>query len=247
MKRTLKRTRARKNKSSVLVGQNIVARRKTLGISQKIAAERCRIPYEKYIQLEKGIGVFESVIPILKVAEGLGITYEVLFENEQNIRIHNACVPQAVWDGIEKLRVEKKLTVLDVAELVGCSKALYVQCKGGESNISPLRFNNILQIFQLKATDLEKMVTDAKQEEEQKPLPEPKPELVESKDSDREEPALTREDIAKAPEETTQPDEFETRMLKVMRLQKDIDSLMNQTKAIMSIAYDLYKALEKLK
>lgn len=62
-------------------------------------------------------------------------------------------------------------------------------------------------------------------------LPEPKPELI------GEEPA----------EGPKKPDSFEERMLKIMRLQQNLDDVLSKLKLISVTAYELHKELEKLK
>ena len=250
---------------SKIISKNIRKFKYLLGLDTEQFATRCGLSVERTRELEDGKNVTSNGIDLLRIAEGCNVRYEDVFEAEGEKIVSsgfNVKFPPTLFRRIDNWCDRKEKTRKWVAEKIGVGKDRISQWVSDRGSPSPTVFSNLIALLNLRACDLEAMLKDESLnfvkphyggwpkkviKEEQKPLPEPKPELLKSKDSDREEPALTREDIAKAPEETTQPDEFETRMLKVMRLQKDIDSLMNQAKAIMTIAYDLYKQLEKLK
>lgn len=250
---------------SKLISKNIRKFKYLLGLDTETFAARCGLTPERVRELEDGKNVTTNGLDLLRIAEGCNVRYEEVFEkdDEKIVRFgFNVKFPPTLFRRLDNWWVKNGKNRKWVAEKIGVGKDKISVWTCDKGYPSPTIFSNLVALFNLRACDLEAMLEDESlnkvrphhggwpkkvTKEEQKPLPEPKPELLKSKDSDREEPTLTREDIAKAPEETTQPDEFEIRMLKVMRLQKDIDSLMNQTKAIMSIAYDLYKALERLK
>lgn len=250
---------------SKIISKNIRKFKYLLGLDTETFASRCGLTPERIRELEDGKNVITNGIDLLRIAEGCNVRYEEVFETEDehvSWTGFNVDFPPTLFSRMEVWWNKKGKDRKFVSKAVGAGAYMISRWVRDKGYPSPRVFSNLLALFNLRACDLEAMLKDDSlinvekkhigrpikvAKEEQKPLPKPKPELLKSKDSDREEPTLTREDIAKAPEETTQPDEFETRMLKVMRLQKDIDSLMSQTKAIMALAYDLYKQLEKLK
>ena len=250
---------------SKVISKNVRKFKYLLGLDTETFASRCGLTPERIRELEDGKNVTTNGLDLLRIAEGCNVRYEEVFETDDE-KIprtgFNVKFPPTLFRRLDNWWEKNGKNRKWVAEKIGVGKDKISMWACDKGYPSPTIFSNLVALFNLRACDLEAMLEDESlnkvrphhggwpkkvTKEEQKPLPEPKPELLKSKDSDREEPALTREDIAKAPEETTQPDEFETRMLKVMRLQKDIDSLMSQTKAIMTLAYDLYKQLEKLK
>ena len=242
-----------KKYSSIRIGaanaikSNLKKFRLKLGFNQENFALKVGLTKERIIELENGVDALRSCVEILEIAEKIGVGYADFFEkdNEKHTRV-NAHVGVEVMRLIDERRIDNGISVKDFCEVTGCKPTNYYRIVRGDNDPAPFSFQNMLTLLNLSSLDL-KRVHVPEREEEQKPLPEPKPELVESEDSCKKELNNIAEKLEPKTEEQPQPDEFETRMLKVMRLQKDIDSLMNQTKAIMSIAYDLYKALEKLK
>ena len=243
MKNTvLTRPRAVVSKVGKIVGRNIAARRNALSLPVHIAAERCHVNFDQYMQLEKGIGVFNDAITLLKIAEGLGVTYETFFDDpETGRKIRNANVPVEVYVAIDNMRIGRSITMREICELIGCTCGTYATWKTGTSNASPLLFNNLIQILQLKASDLEKMVLDAKPKQEPLPqeevvpvmeLPQPAPEFVNT--------LVT----GKKPERL---DPFEERMLKIMRLQSRIGEYIESLEMIMNEAKQLHSELVALK
>ena len=247
-----------------------------MGLDTETFAARCGLTPERVRELEDGKNATTSAIDLLRVAEGCSVRYEAVFEsdNEKIVRAgFNVKFPPTLFRRLENWWIKKGKNRKWVAEKVGVGKEKLSQWTCDRGYPSPVIFSNLVALFNLRACDLEKMLEDESlnkvrphhggwpkkvTKEEQKPvgtlvwredcnLPEPKPELLKSKDSDREEPALTREDIAKAPEETTQPDEFETRMLKVMRLQSRIDEYVADLDDIVKSITILRNELAKLK
>ena len=222
--------------------------RLNLGFNQENFAKKVGFTKERIIELENGVDALRSCVELLEIAEKIGVGYADFFEmaNGKHTRV-NAHVGVEVMQFIDNRRIENGISIKDFCEVTGCKTTNYYRIIRGDNDPAPFSFQNMVTLLNITASNLKRVHVPEQEKEEQKPLPEPKPELVESEDSCKKELNNIAEKLEPKTEEQPQPDEFETRMLKVMRLQKDIDSLMNQTKAIMSIAYDLYKALEKLK
>lgn len=249
---------------SKIISKNIRKFKYLLGLDTETFAARCGLTPERVRELEDGKDATTNAIDLLRVAEGCNVRYEAVFESDDEKIVRagfNVKFPPTLFRRLENWWIKKGKNRKWVAEKVGVGKEKLSQWTCDRGYPSPVVFSNLVALFNLRACDLEKMLEDESlnkvrphhggwpkkvTKEEPKPLPKPRPELLESEESCNEE-LKKISDECKAEEEQPQPDAFEIRMLKVMRLQKDIDSLMNQTKAIMSIAYDLYKALEKLK
>lgn len=218
-----------------------------IGFNQENFAKKVGFTKERIIELENGIDALRSCVELLEIAEKIGVGYADFFEmaNGKHTRV-NAHVGVEVMRFIDNRRIENGISIKDFCDVTGCKATNYYRIIRGDNEPAPFSFQNMVTLLNITASNLKQVHVPEQEKEEQKPLPKPRPELLESEESCNEE-LKKISDECKAEEEQPQPDAFETRMLKVMRLQKDIDSLMNQTKAIMSIAYDLYKALEKLK
>lgn len=244
------------------VAHNIAVLRDILGLTQEGFAERVQLPVERIRQMEGGPGALDNCVDLLRIAQSCNVQYVDLFETEAETEGHTKCnahVPKYVMDVIDTKRIKEGLTKRELCDKAGTHFTSWAKWMGGVCNPSPLSFNNIVAILGLKYYDFDAAKprsAEPEQKQAQEPvveekigwdLPEPKPELLKSKDSDREEPALTREDIAKAPEEITQPDEFETRMLKVMRLQNRIDQYVADLDDIVKSITILRNELAKLK
>lgn len=257
----------RRNKNyyySKIISKNVRKFKYLLGLDTETFASRCGLTPERVREMEDGKNVITNGIDLLRIAEGCNVRYEDLFDTEDehvSWTGFNVDFPPTLFSRMEVWWNKKGKDRKFVSKAVGAGADMISRWVRDKGYPSPRVFSNLLALFNLRACDLEAMLKDDSlinvekkhigrpikvAKEEPKPLPKPRPELLESEESCNEE-LKKISDECKVEEEQPQPDEFETRMLKVMRLQKDIDSLMNQTKAIMSIAYDLYKALEKLK
>ena len=244
------------------VAHNIAVLRDILGLTQEGFAERVQLPVERIRQMEGGPGALDNCVDLLRIAQSCNVQYVDLFETEAETEGHTKCnahVPKYVMDVIDAKRIKEGLTKRELCDKAGTHFTSWAKWMGGVCNPSPLSFNNIVAILGLKYYDFDAAKPRSAEPEQKQAqetvvegnlgwdLPTPNPELLKQKDSDREEPALTREDIAKAPEETTQPDEFETRMLKVMRLQIRIDQYVADLDDIIGSITILRNELAKLK
>lgn len=261
---------------SRIISKNIRKFKYLLGLDTETFASRCGLTPERIRELEDGKNVITNGIDLLRIAEGCNVRYEEVFETEDehvSWTGFNVGFPPTLFSRMEVWWNKKGKDRKFVSKAVGAGADMISRWVRDKGYPSPRVFSNLLALFNLRACDLEAMLKDDSlinvekkhigrpvkgAKEEQKPvgtlvwredcqLPEPKLELVESEDSCKKELNDIAEKLEQKTKEQPQPDEFEIRMLKVMRLQKDIDSLMSQTKAIMTLAYDLYKQLENLK
>ena len=194
--------------SAMIVAENIMGLRKKLGLPVQVAAERCHLAQEELMKLETGVGVFDSAITLLKVAEGYNVDYQRLYESKGKTDLLNAHVPADVYRGIRNLLKERSIKVREFCEMIGCHESAFYYWIGGHNNATVLMFSNIINLLQLKASDLEKMVRGTKTPEPVKDKPEQVPEVV------------------------VQKDPFEDRVLKIMRLQKNIGEYVKRLETI---------------
>ena len=213
--------------SAMIVAENIRNLRKKLGLTVKIAADRCHLAENELMKLESGAGVFDNAITLLKVAEGYNVDYQHLYDNSKGkSEILNANVPVEVYRGIHRILKERSIKVHEFCEMVGCRDSAFYYWVKGNNNSTVLMFANMLNLLQLNSSDLEKMV------KEFKPVQVVKPEPVE-------EPKT----IAK-PEE--HKDAFEDRVLKIMRLQKNIGEYVKRLETIIGEVNQLREELVML-
>ena len=214
--------------SEEIVAKNVSAFRFMLGLDYEKFADRARLTPERIREIESGINVLENGIELLRIAEACNIQYSELFEDEESgatgLR-QNAKFPDVVYKRIYKMIQKNYKSLSAFAKLIGVHFSTVSLWINGKTHPVPTAFQNILTVLKLKSYDLEAMVENGK--EKKKPVETDV--VVESKK-----------------EEVVVADDFESKVVKIMRLQKELPELIEQVNVLYGKIYTLREKLLEL-
>jgi len=230
------------------ISRHVKEYRYMLGLNQLQFAERCGLGVDRIRELEQGKGATRNAIELLRIAESCNVQYSDLFTRKDDTVVKkNADLPDGVLEGIKNAIDGGGISRKDLAKKMGVCHSNISFWLNGVNALNPFNFQNLITILNLNAaklgamvakqTEERPMVEEPEPESEEKihPLPEPNPDFISGK---------AAEDRAKNIQEE---EAFESRMLKIMRLQKNLDDILGRLKLITVTAYELHKELEELK
>lgn len=218
------------------VAHNIAVLRDILGLSQEGFAERVQLPVERIRQMEGGPGALDNCVDLLRIAQSCNVQYVDLFETEAETEGHTKCnahVPKYVMDVIDAKRIKEGLTKRELCDKAGTHFTSWAKWMNGTCNPSPLSFNNIIAILGLKYYDFDAAKPESTAEENT-PIQEEEPDEIPK----AEEPE---------PSEKEAMNQYEIKMLKVLRLQNRIDQYVEDLDGIINNITILRNELAKLK
>lgn len=214
-----------------IVAKNVSAYRFMLGLDYKRFGERAGVAPERVQQIEKGIDVMANGIELLRIADACNVQYTDLFEDEETGSTGlktNAMFPDIVYKNIYKM-IENCPSRSEFARLIGVHYSTIWLWIKGKSKPGPMAFQNILTIFKLRPCDLEAMVSNEKK--------------AESKSVESVQGQITQW-VSKEPTEPT--DDFESKVVKIMRLQKQLPELVDRLEKMKLEIETLKDELSKL-
>ena len=220
-----------------IVAKNINAYRFMLGLDYEKFAERVRLTPDRIRDMESGKDTLANGIELLRIAEACNVSYADLFEDEKSgaTSAKNAHFPNRVWQGIyqkAKMAFPSNTAFAKIISVHPSTPGLWYK---GTAHPNPFAFQNIITILKLKAVDLEAMGKETVEQVE--PV-----KIVE-------EPATitaTLEPATTAPENIINPDTFESKVVKVIRFQKDLPSFIAKLDKLESTIKALRQQLEEL-
>ena len=208
-----------------IVAKNVSAFRFMLGLDYQRFAERAHTTTERVKEIESGINVLDNGIELLRISEACGIQYSDLFEDADSgatgLKM-NAKFPDAVYKNIFKM-IRKYPSNAAFARLISVHPSSIGIWLNGKSKPGPMAFQNILTVLKLKSYDLEAMVDSVK--ENNKPI----------------ENAVVVE-----PKQPEPADDFESKVVKIMRLQKELPELVDRLEKMQREIETLKNELSKL-
>lgn len=212
-----------------IVAKNVGAFRFLLGLDYERFAERAHMTAERVKEIESGINVLENGIELVRIAEACSIQYSELFEDADSGATgmsQNAHFPDVVYKRIYKMIQKNYKSNAAFAKLIGVHSSSVGLWLNGKVRPRPMAFQNILTVLKLKSYDLEAMVDSAK--ENKKPI----------------ENAVV---VEPKKEEVVVADDFESKVVKIMRLQKElpelVDRLEKMQREIETLKNELYKLM----
>ena len=210
-----------------IVSKNVSAFRFMLGLDFERFAERSHLTPKRVNEIEGGINVLDNGIELLRISEACGIQYSELFEDADSgatgLKM-NAKFPDAVYKNIFKM-IRKYPSNAAFARLISVHPSAIGIWLNGKAKPGPMAFQNILAILKLKSYDLEAMVDSA----------------IEKK-----KPVETAVVIEPKKEEVVVADDFESKVVKIMRLQKELPELIEQVNVLYGKIYTLKEKLLEL-
>ncbi len=218
------------------VAHNIAVLRDILGLTQEKFAERVQLPVERIRRMEGGPGALDNCVDLLRIAQSCNVQYVDLFETDGESDGHTKCnanVPKYVMDVIDAKRIKEGLTKRELCDKAGTHFTSWAKWMGGVCNPSPMSFNNIVAILGLKYYDFDAAKPESAAEENA-PIQEEEPDEIPK----AEEPE---------PAEKEAMNQYEIKMLKVLRLQNRIDQYVADLDDIIGSITILRNELAKLK
>ena len=214
--------------TSKIVAKNIGAYRFMLGLDYKQFAVRAGLTPERIRDMENGKDTLTNGVELLRIAEACNVQYTDLFEDEktESVSARNARFPEDVWSGIFKLSKKQFKNATAFAKAIGVHPSTPGLWYKGVAHPNPFAFQNVITLLKLKSFDLEAMI--------KKPAPQAKPskpindiwELEKEEEpvtvTATLEPATTPAHKAPADEEYIDPATFESKVVKVIRFQKEL-------------------------
>lgn len=217
-----------------IVSKNVSAYRFMLGLDYEKFAERTHLTPERIKEIEKGFDVLGNGIELLRIAEACNIQYSELFEDADSgatgLKM-NAKFPDTVYKNIFKM-IRKYPSNAAFARLISVHPSVIGIWLNGKSKPGPMAFQNILTVLKLKSYDLEAMVDSVKKE---------KPEI---KVADVQ--GTIEQAVSVAPKKEEPADDFESKVVKIMRLQKELPELIEQVNVLYGKIYTLKEKLLEL-
>ena len=217
-----------------IVAKNVAAFRFMLGLDYERFAERAHLTPERVREIENGVNVLDNGIELLRISEACGIQYSELFEDADSgatgLKM-NAKFPDAVYKNIFKM-IRKYPSNAAFARLISVHPSAIGIWLNGKAKPGPMAFQNILAILKLKSYDLEAMVDSVKKE---------KPEI---KVADVQ--GTIEQAVSVAPKKEEPADDFESKVVKIMRLQKELPELIEQVNVLYGKIYTLKEKLLEL-
>lgn len=210
------------------MAKNVSAYRFMLGLDYEKFAERTHLTPERIREIEKGADVLGNGIELLRIAEACNIQYSELFEDADTGSTglsKNAYFPDVVYKRIYKMIQKNYKSFTAFAKLIGVHFSTVSLWMKGKTHPTPIAFQNTLTVLKLKSYDLEAMVESTR--EKKKPVE--KAVSVEPK----------KEDVVVA-------DDFESKVVKIMRLQKELPELIEQVNVLYGKIYTLKEKLLEL-
>lgn len=222
-----------KTKTAEIVTKNVKAYRFMLGLDYKQFAERVHSTPERIREMEQGKDVLRDGIELLRISEGCNVQYSELFDDEgvESFSGKNAIFPDEVWEGIYRLLRAKFATQGELAHILGVHYSTPSQWYRGKSHPGPFTLQNILTILKLKSYDLQGMVKEPNKQEE--------PEFEKT-----EIPAVSY--LTNVQVDSISPDTFESKVIRIMRLQKELPNLVKRLDAIQEELNTLRNELSEL-
>ena len=225
--------------AGMIVAKNVGAYRFMLGLDYNQFAVRTGLTPDRIRDLEAGKDTLANGIELLRIAEACNIQYTDLFENEKTkvVSARNARFPEEVWAGIYKLARTQFSSSAALARTVGVHSSTPNLWYKGKAHPQPFVFQNLITLLKLKACDLEAMVKKpAELEESLRSIEAPKVTKVE--------PATVSAYITN--ENMIDPDTFENKVIKIMKLQKELDHFVDRLDKINQAVYELRNELKEL-
>ena len=195
---------------SRFVAENVKRLRISLGLSQQMFAERCHLSVQRVKQFETNFEPLRNVVEIMRIAEGCNVRYDTLFEKEDKTTDWvNALFPNHVLKHICSLLIKKYGKMSIISNVLGVYRGIPGKWVRNIAVPSPTVFANIIEVLQLKSYDLENLADEVN-------------ETVAQEDNEEQE--------VPAPAVVEEPDDIKEakRMLRVMRLQQNIDEYIKQ-------------------
>lgn len=223
----------RMKKTAEIVANNIKVLRDILGLNHEQFAQRVQLPAERIKQMENAKGTLDNCIDILRIAQSCNVQYMDLFEDQNGKyedSVANAYIGKHVMDVIEAKRYKLGYKKGELCEKVGAHSSLWSKWVSGEVNPSVLSFNNLIVVLGLHYYDFTNTIKD-KAKEDVCIDEEPEPDV----------------DVEIVTERTVPADDFETRMLKVVRLQRKIDDYLEKLDEISNAINSLRNELASMK
>ena len=211
-----------------IVAKNVSAYRFMLGLDYEKFAERTHLTPERIREIEKGADVLGNGIELLRIAEACNIQYSELFEDSDTGSTglsKNAYFPDVVYKRIYKMIQKNYKSFTAFAKLIGVHFSTVSLWMNGKTHPTPIAFQNTLTVLKLKSYDLEAIVVSTR--EKKKPVE--KTVSVEPKK-----------------EEVVVADDFESKVVKIMRLQKELPKLIEQVNVLYGKIYTLREKLLEL-
>lgn len=218
------------------VARNIKVLRDILGLTQEQFAERVQLPVERIKKMEKAEGVMNDCVDLLRIAQSCNVQYVDLFESDGETGGHTKCnanVPRYVMGVVDAKRIKEKLTRRELCDKAGAHWTVWSKWMDGSHNPSPMSFNNIVAVLGLKYYDFDAAKPESAAEENA-PIQEEEPDEIPK----AEEPE---------PAEKEAMNQYEIKMLKVLRLQNRIDQYVADLDDIIGSITILRNELAKLK
>lgn len=218
------------------VAHNIAVLRDILGLNQEGFAERVQLPVERIRQMEGGPGALDNCVDLLRIAQSCNVQYVDLFETEAETEGHTKCnahVPKYVMDVIDAKRIKEGLTKRELCDKAGTHFTSWAKWMNGTCNPSPLSFNNIIAILGLKYYDFDAAKPESAAEENTTIQEEEPDEIPKAEEPE--------------PSEKEAMNQYEIKMLKVLRLQSRIDEYVADLDDIIGSITILRNELAKLK
>ena len=209
------------------VARNIKVLRDILGLTQEQFAERVQLPVERIKKMENAEGVMNDCVDLLRIAQSCNVQYVDLFESDGENGGHTKCnanVPRYVMDVVDAKRIKEKLTKRELCDKVGAHWTVWSKWMDGSHNPSPISFNNIVAVLGLKYYDFSAAKPESTEEDEI---------------------SLRAEEPEPAEKEAM--NQYEIKMLKVLRLQNRIDQYVADLDDIIGSITILRNELAKLK
>lgn len=213
--------------ASKLVSKHVKEFRYMLGLSQAQFAMRVGIELERIKELETGKNVLNNGLELLQITNSCNVQYVDLFtRDDDSIVERNAKFGKSVYNGIAQEMKKRGLNPQKVADKLGIHRTAVDSWLNHATYPSPFNFQNLINLLNL---DIYKLKSFSKEEA---PEDEPEPQAV----------------VPAEPEKTeATEDSFEQRAIKVMRLQKELDTYVAQLDNIIASVTKLRDELASLK
>lgn len=211
-----------------IVAKNVSAYRFMLGLDYEKFAERTHLTPERIREIEKGADVLGNGIELLRIAEACNIQYSDLFEDADTGSTglsKNAYFPDVVYKRIYKMIQKNYKSFTAFAKLIGVHFSTVSLWMNGKTHPTPIAFQNTLTVLKLKSYDLEAIVESTREKKK---------------------PVETAVVVEPKKEEVVVADDFESKVVKIMRLQKELPELIEQVNVLYGKIYTLKEKLLEL-
>jgi len=213
--------------ASKLVSKHVKEFRYMLGLSQAQFAMRVGIELERIKELETGKNVLNNGLELLQITNSCNVQYVDLFtRDDDSIVERNAKFGKNVYNGIAQEMKKRGLNPQKVADKLGIHRTAVDSWLNHVTYPSPFNFQNLINLLNL---DIYKLKSFSKEEA---PEDEPEPQTIVPVEPEK----------AEATE-----DSFEQRAIKVMRLQRELDTYVTKLDNIIASVTKLRDELASLK